>query len=101
MIWQILDAIESRNKVLENDMHETPFSNNGDVEVISVSVPYFQAAECRPVDYPNSEVIEDYKDGNKVSKIVGMIHPSFQGMDYVQALTNQTNIFIGLDMQSH
>ena len=26
-----------------------------------------------------------------------MTHPSFQGMDYLQKLTNETNIFIGLD----
>ena len=94
VVWQILDAIETRNKVLEKDKNKYKPSNDTDLEVVSVSIPFFQAAECRPVDYPKSEIIVD---GNRMSKIIGIIHPSFQGMDYLQKLTNETNIFIGLD----
>ena len=89
-----MDAIETRNKVLEKDKHKCQLSNDTDLEVISVSIPFFQAAECRPVDYPKSEIVVD---GNRMSKIIAMIHPSFQGMDYLQKITIQTNIFIGLD----
>ena len=94
VVWQILDAIETRNKVLEKDKNKYKPSNDTDLEVVSVSIPFFQAAECRPVDYPKSEIIVD---GNRMSKIIAMIHPSFQGMDYLQKLTNETNIFIGFD----
>ena len=94
VMWQILDAIETRNKVIEEDKHKRHSLNDTDLEAISVSIPFFQAAECRPVDYPKSEIIVD---GNRMSKIIAMTHPSFQGMDYLQKLTNETNIFIGLD----
>ena len=94
VVWQILDAIETRNKVLEEDKHKRHSLNDTDLEVITVSIPFFQSAECKPVDYPKSEIVVD---GNRMSKIIAMIHPSFQGMDYLQKLTNETNIFIGFD----
>ena len=57
---------------------------------------FFQAAECEPVDYPRSDN-QNIKNG--LSDIEAIIHPDLQGMDYLQALTDETKVFIGLDGQ--
>ena len=41
--------------------------------------------------------LKQKKDKKNLFNIEAIIHPSFQGMDYLQKLTNETNIFIGLD----
>ena len=93
-VWQLFDAVEARNRAIENRSNGDNVSVDAKYEIISTTTTFFQAAECKPVDYPRSP---NQTDKNGLFNIEAMIHPNFQGMDYLQELTNETKIFIGLD----
>ena len=94
VLWQVLDAVEARNRMIENQIEQLNASNSNNFELISVDATFFQAAECNPVNYPLSP---RQHAQNNILSIKAMIHPEFQSMDYSKELTNETKIFIGLD----
>ena len=93
-VWQLLDAVEARNRAIGNRSNGDNFSVDANFQIIPTTTTFFQAAECKPVDYPRHP---NHTDKNGLSNIEAMIHPDFQGMDYLQELTDETKVFIGLD----
>ena len=94
IVWQILDAVEARNRAIEATRKVGEMSNEDCFEVISTSTAFFQASECSPINYP---MYTEKGLQSNLLNIAAMIHPDFQGMDYSKKLTNEIDIFIGLD----
>merc|ERR1711994_1166476 len=77
VLWQVLDAVETRNRMIDNKINQlnAPYFNNFDL--ISVDITFFQAAECNPINYPLSP--RQHTQSN-LFEIEAMIHPEFQSM---------------------
>ena len=94
IVWQLLDAVESRNRIIKTNRSNDNIFDKNDFEVISSSTTFYQSSECNPINYPTYHK-QDVQ--NNLFNIAAMIHPEFQGKDYSQELTKETRIFIGLD----
>ena len=94
ILWQILDAVEARNGMIEKIQSTDALLYEHGLHIISTTTTFFQASECNPVDYP---VFPEEDNQSNLLNIAAMIHPDFQGMDYSKILTNDTNIFIALN----
>ena len=94
ILWQILDAVEARNRMIEKIQSTDALLYEHGLHIISTTTTFFQASECNPVDYP---VFPKEDNQSNLLNIAAMIHPDFQGMDYSKILTNETNIFIALN----
>ena len=92
-LWQVLDAVEARNRMIENKIKQGNASNSNSFELISVDTTFFQAAECNPINYPLSP---RQHAQNNILSIKAMIHPEFQSMDYSMELTDETKILVNM-----
>ena len=94
ILWQILDAVEARNRMIEKTRSTDALLYEHRLHIVSTTTTFFQASECNPVNYP---VFPNEDNQSDLLNIAAMIHPDFQGMDYSKILTNETNIFIALN----
>ena len=93
-MWQLLDAVEARNRAIEVSSNKQSIYDKYCFEVVSSATTFFQSSECEPINYPCYPK-EDAQ--NYLFNIDAIIHPEFQGKDYTKELTNESRIFIGLD----